>query len=299
MQRVAIVTDSTACLTPELAERYGIEIAPTELAFEGKVYRDGIDPPGDFYALLRNARKPPTTSAPSPGRFLEAYARAARRAEAVLCITLPVDLSSTHNVSKQAITLAEEDLPGVRIMSVAAPAVASGQGLVAIEAALAAKEGRTLEEMAAYVEGLAPKIHFFAALDTLEYLAKGGHVPKAAAWLGDLIGFKPILTAYYGRVDRLSQARTKKNAMNKMLALMGRRNPDRAPIRAIVMHADALQEAEEFAAQIKRRFTCRDMLITQFTPVMGAHSGPGVVGVAFRCLEQDGSAAKPPAMAAR
>jgi DegV family protein with EDD domain len=299
MQKVAIVTDSTACLSPELAARYGIEVAPTELAFEGKVYRDGIDPPGDFYDLLRKAKRPPTTSAPSPGRFLEAYARAAKRAEAVLCVTLPVELSSTHNVSRQAIMLAKEELPNVRIMSVAAPAVASGQGLVAIEASLAAKEGRTLEEMAAYVESLAPKVHFFAALDTLEYLAKGGHVPKAAAWLGDLIGFKPILTAYYGRVDRLSQTRTKKNAIHKMLQLMAERNPERLPLRALVMHADSEAEAGDFAAEIKRRFLCEEMLITQFTPVMAAHSGPGVVGVAFRCLEREGAPAAAPAMAAR
>lgn len=299
MQKVAIVTDSTACLTTELAARYGIEIAPTELAFEGKVYRDGIDPPSDFYELLRKAKKPPTTSAPSPGRFLEAYARAAKHAESVLCITLPQELSSTHNVSQQAIQLAEEELPNVRIKSVSAPAVASGQGLIAIEAAQAAREGRTLDEMVAYVESLAPKVHFFAALDTLEYLAKGGHVPKAAAWLGDLIGFKPILTAYYGKVNRLSQTRTKKNAIIKMLQLMSDRNPEKAPIRALVMHADALVEAEDFAAQIKKNFDCQELFITQFTPVMGAHSGPGVVGVAFRAIERNNAMLKESAPVAR
>ena len=287
MQKVAIVTDSTACLSRELVEAHGIEIVPTEMVFEGRVYRDGVDSPETFYTQLRQAKKPPTTSAPPPGLFLEAYARAARRAESVLCITIPANLSSTHNSSQLAIALAREELPDVRIVSVSAPAVASGQGLVALEAAQAAERGGDLEAVAALVAALAPRVHFFAVLDSLEHLARGGHVPKAAAWLGDLVGVKPILTARGGKVERLSQARSKRGAVAKMLRIMEERNPDRLPIRALVMHADGPGEAQRFREQIEARFPCESLSVTQFTPVMGAHSGPGVVGVAFRTVEQD------------
>ncbi len=291
MQKVAIVTDSTACLSRELVEAHGIEIVPTEMAFEGRVYRDGVDSAEDFYAQLRQAKKLPTTSAPPPGLFLEAYGRAAKRAEGVLCITIPEELSSTHNSSRQAIALAQDELPGVRIISLPAPAVASGQGLVALEAAEAAERGDDLDTVAGLVTDLAPRVHFFAVLDSLEHLAKGGHVPKAAAWLGDLVGLKPILTSRGGKVERLSQARSKRGAVAKMLRLMEERNPGGLPIRALVMHADAPGEALRFREQIEARFPCESLSITQFTPVMGAHSGPGVVGVAFRTAEQRGNGA--------
>jgi DegV family protein with EDD domain len=289
MQRVAIVTDSTACLSRELGEAHGIEIVPTEMVFEGRVYRDGVDSAEDFYAQLRKAKKPPTTSAPSPGLFLEAYARAAKRAESVLCITIPEELSSTHNSSQQAIALARDEMPDVRIISLPAPAVASGQGLVALEAAEAAERGGDLETVAALVAELAPRVHFFAVLESLEHLAKGGHVPKAAAWLGDLVGLKPILTSRGGVVERLSQARSKRGAVAKMIRLMEERNSDGLPIRALVMHADVPGEALRFREQIESRFPCESLSITQFTPVMGAHSGPGVVGVAFRTVERRGN----------
>ncbi len=285
MPEAAIVTDSTACLSPELAARFGIEVVPTEVELEGRVYRDGVGAPEAFYAHLRKAKAAPKTSAPSPGAFLEAYRRAAARAKSILCITLPPELSSTYVCSKQAAMLAEEELPGVRILSVPTPAVASGQGLVAIETARAAGEGRGLDDLARLVDALAAQVHFFAVLDTLEYLARGGHVPRAVGWLSDLMGLKPILTASYGRVKRLSQATSKERAVSKMLRFMDERNPQRRPIRALVMHADAPAEAERFRAQIEARFSCELLLVTQFTSVMGAHSGPGVVGVAFRCVE--------------
>jgi DegV family protein with EDD domain len=284
-----VVTDSTACLSPDMALRYGIEVVPTEVELEGRVYRDGVDSPEAFYDHLRRAKKLPKTSAPSPGAFLEAYRRAAARSPSaegrsreILCITLPAELSSTHQVARQAALLAADELPGVRILCVPTPAVASGQGLVAIETARAAPD-HTLDGLAAYVAALASQVHFFAVLDTLEYLARGGHVPRAVGWLGDLVGFKPILTASYGKVERLSQARSREGGMSKMLRLMEERNPSRRPIRALLMHAGAAPECARFRAEIERRFACELLLTTQFTPVMGAHSGPGVVGVAFRC----------------
>ena len=284
MLRVALVTDSSACLTPQLATLYGIEVVPTEMVFGGRIYRDGVDEPRDFYQQLRQATKLPTTSAPAPSAFLEAYQRAAARAESVLCLTLHPNLSNLHNTSQQAVQMALRELPGVRIVSVPCPAVAAGQGLLAIEAGVAAQQGMGLDELVAYTAKLAPQVEFFAMVDTLEYLAKGGRVPRAAALLGDFIHLKPILTANEGKVYRLSLARSKDNAINKMLRLMEERNPEKRPIRALVMHADAAQEAIRFQAQIVARFPWELMEEVQFTPVMGAHSGPGVLGVAFRVV---------------
>ena len=298
MQKVAVVTDSSSCIAGEIARSHGIEIVPYDLVFDGRVYRDGVDPPGDFYGLLRASKRPPTTAAPSPGQYLEAYEAASKRAESVLCITLPAGLSSSHSVSQHAVALAEEQLPGTTIRSIPAPAVACGQGLIAIETARLAADGASLDEAAAFVDAIAPKVDFYAVLDTLEYLAKGGHVPKAAAWLGDRVhayrladgagdrvGFKPVLTAHHGKVERLTQARSKARAIERMLKMMQESNSGGAPIRAVLMHATAPDEAARFAEKIRERFDCREVLTTEFTPVMGAHSGPGVVGVAYRILD--------------
>ena len=287
MQQVAIVTDSSSCIAGHLAKAYGIEIVPYDLAFDDLVYRDGVDPVGAFYDLLRAAKRPPTTSAPSPGLYLEAFRAASTRASSVLCITLPSNLSSSHNASQQAVIMAEERLPGVQFRSVTAPAVAAGQGLISLEAAELAAQGASLNEVAARVAALAPGVFFYAVLDSLEYLAKGGHVPAVAAWLGDRVGFKPVLTARHGKVERLTQVRSKTRAIERMLLMMEDANPERAPIRAILMHADAPGEATRFSEKIRERFDCREVLITEFTPVMGAHSGPGVVGIAYRVLDMD------------
>ena len=293
MQRVAIVTDSTSCLSPQLAQAYSIEVVPYDLVFGGRVYRDGVDSPHDFYDLLREAKRLPTTAAPPPGLFLQAFERARERAGSALCITLPANLSSAHNSALQAAAMEAEEHPEFEVIVVPAPAVASGQGLVALDAADLASRGGGLADTANLVTSLAPQVRFYAVLDTLEYLAKGGHVPKAAAWLGDLVGLKPILTAYDGKVERLSQMRSKARAIAKMLEMMARENPRKLPIRALVMHADAPGEAQRFADDIKQAFDCDQIFITQFTPVMGAHSGPGVVGVAFRALGATASDERP------
>ncbi len=283
-QKVAIVTDSSCCLPAEVASQHGIEIVPFEMAFEGRTYRDGVDDPDDFYRMLRKAERLPTTSAPSPGLFLQAFAEARERAESILCITLPDGLSSLHNSSLQAVMLAEEQMPGVRVDTMGAGAVASGQGLLVLEAARAAARGLDLDAIINMLKEMAPRVHFFAALDTLDYLAKGGHVPKVAAWLGGVVGIRPILTASNGDIKRIAQARSRKGAVDKMLSLMRARIPLDKPVQVCVMHADAIDEAEAFRNVIEERFECREMLMTPFTPVMGVHSGPGVLGVAFRVL---------------
>lgn len=284
MQKVAIVTDSSACLSGTLAASAGVEVVPVEMILEGRVYRDGLDDAGDFYRLLREARTLPKTSAPSPGQFLQAFRRARERAPSILCITLPANLSSLHNASQQAVALAAEQMPGLRIRTIEAGAVAAGQGLIVLEAARAAMDGQELDQVESLVADLGPRVHFFAALDTLEFLARGGHVPKVAAWLGNVMGIRPILTAPGGDVRRITQARSRRAALARILNLMEERNPKGAPIRVLVMHADALSEAQALAEQVRQRFPCEELHVTQFTPVMGAHSGPGVLGVAFRVV---------------
>ena len=284
MQKVCVITDSSACLSVEFAARQSIQVVPIEMLFQGKIYRDGVDDPGKFYRLLRDAPSLPKTSAPSPSAFLEAFRTARRYGRSVLCITLPSNLSSVNNSCQQAIKMAHQEMPDLDVRCMESGAVAAGQGLIVLQAARAAAAGAELAQVMELVDRLPTEVHFFAMLDTLEFLARGGHVPKAAAWLGHLVGVRPILTAPRGDVKRITQARSRRSAIQKILSLVERNNPERRPIQALVMHAEALDEANNLADNLRRRFPCEELEITQFSPVMGTHSGPGVVGVAYRVV---------------
>ncbi len=281
MQKVAILTDSSACIPKEIAEKHHITVIPVDLVFENRVFRDGLDNSEDFYKLLSQAKKLPTTSAPTPGAFLEAFTKASEWAQGIICFTLPANLSSMHNSARQARELAIQQSSDVRIEIVAAGAVAAGQGLIAIEAAKAAANGADVDGIMELAKGLNQKVHFFAMLDTLEYLAKGGRVPRAAAWVGKVIGFKPILTAVNGEVKLMARTRTKQKALDRMLHFMEQRVPNGSLTHVAVMHANARADADELQKRVESKFKCADLFVTRFTPVMGAHSGPGVVGVAF------------------
>ncbi|GAH71231.1 unnamed protein product [marine sediment metagenome] len=148
MKKVAIVTDTTACIPQEQVERYNIEVVPVELIFEDKAYRDGIDiSPAEFYALLRQAKKLPTTSASSPGPYLEAYYKASQRAKSILCITEPSKFSAMFDSARVAKEMAKATLPNVVIEVLECASAAAGQGLVALAAARASDSGRNLDEI--------------------------------------------------------------------------------------------------------------------------------------------------------
>src|SRR5581483_29361 len=139
----------------------------------------------------------------------------------------------------------KHELPGVPIVCRPAGAVAAGFGLIALEVARAAASGADVPALERLADALAGEVRFYAFLDTLEYLARGGHVPRAAAWLGDLIGLRPVLTAPHGDVKRIAQSRSRRGATERLLQLVGDADQDRRPLQLFVMHADALVEAED------------------------------------------------------
>lgn len=282
MKKVAIVTDTTACLPKEPVEKYGIELVPVEFIFGDKVYRDAIDmTPADFYARFRQAKKLPTTSGSLPSPFLEAYRRASQRAGNILCITLPSKLSGMFNSAQLAMKMAKEVLPNVVIELLDCTTAAAGQGLVVLSAARAAALGKDLAEVAATARSVMHRVHLFATLDTLRYLVKGGRVPKAAGLASSLLQIKPIFTVNDGDALPVVNARTTAGAIKRILEIMEQKIVKGQPLHVAVMHADALDRAEALRNQISSRFDCAELFVTEFTPVMGVHTGPGVIGVAF------------------
>ncbi len=280
MKRVAIVTDSTACLPKELVEEYDIRVVPVAFIFEGRSYRDEIDiTPSELYQLLETGDKLPTTSAPPPGAYLEAYRELSQRTDSIVCITVPRELSMVFQTAMQAKEVAREALPNTSISVIDCHTAAGGQGLIVLEAARAAAKGASLEEVLKVVKDMMPRVHLFVMLDTLYYLAKGGRIPKVVAGAGSVLRVKPFLTVADGKIRMLTPVRTKRRGLERMLKIMRERT--KGPVHVIVMHANVLHEAEELKARISSEFDCAEIYVTDFTPVMGIHTGPGLVAIAF------------------
>ena len=281
-QKVAVVTDTTACLLPEQVKEYDIEVVPVALIFEDKVYRDGIDiRPADFYALLRQAKKLPTTSGSSPTPYLEAYERASQKAESIVCVTEPSRFSAMFNSAKLAKEMAKTALAGVAINVIECTTAAAGLGLVALAAARAAASGKALKEVIDIAKHVMFRVSLFAMLDTLHYLVKGGRVPQAAALVNSVLQIKPVFSLNRGEAHTIALPRSVDSAMKHILAMMKGKVVSGQPLHVAVMHADAADRALELRNRISTHFDCSELFITEFTPVMGVHTGPGLVGVAF------------------
>jgi len=282
MKKVAIVTDTTACIPQEQVERYGIKVVPMTIIFGDKVYRDGIDiSPTEFYTLLRKAEKLPTTSHPSPDHFLDAYREASRRAPNILCITISSHFSATFNSAQLATEMAKTTLPNTAIEVLECGTAAAGQGLIVLAAARVADSGGNLNEVKKTARTIMHQVNLFATLDTLHYLAKGGRVPQAAALVNLLLKIKPIFTLNHGEAHTIALPRTIPGAVKRILKLMKQKVVKKQPLHVAVMHADALDEAVALRNRIASHFDCAELFITEFTPVMGVHTGPGLVGIAF------------------
>lgn len=287
-RKVSVVTDTTACLLPEQVKEYNIEVVPVALIFEDKVYRDGVDiKTADFYALLRQAKKLPTTSGSSPAPYLEAYERASQKAESIVCITEPSGFSAMFNSAKLAIEMAKSTLAGVAIEVIECTTAAAGQGLVALAAARAAASGKTLEKVVAVARDIMSKVHLFAMLDTLHYLVKGGRVPQAAGLVNSVLQIKPVFAINHGEAHTVALPRNVESAMKHILSVMEEKVVRGLPLHVAVMHADAADRAQELRNRISAQFNCSELFTTEFTPVMGVHTGPGLVGVAFYSDEEE------------
>jgi DegV family protein with EDD domain len=277
MTRVTVVTDSTATIPEHLLRELEIRVVPVVLTLDGRSYRDGVDlSPAEFYRLLRANHHLPTTSAPSVGDFLRIYLAAAQEADAIVSIHLPPHLSATYEAAVVAGRLVE-DAP---VHVVDARAVTMAQGFVVLEAARAAAAGAGPDEVVARAGEVSRKVGFCAMLDTLVYLQWGGRIGGAAALLGSMLQIKPVVTLVDGRVEPLAKPRTRGRAIDVIVAEMAAFVAGR-PVHAAVMQGDALEEAQALRDRVAEEFDCVELYITEFTPVMGAHAGPGLLGLAY------------------
>ncbi len=282
MKRVGIVTDTIACLPRELVEEYGIVVVPINIIIDDRVYRDEVDiTPSEFYRMLREAKTLPTTSAPSPLAYVEAYRQASQKADSVLCIALPPELTMVFQSATTAKEMAAEELPNVAIEVLDCRTVAGAQGLLTLEAARAAAAGQSLGDVVKVAQDMIGRVHLIAMLDTLDYVARSGRVPALVAKAGSLVQIKPFLTVSQGKARLLTVVRTRRRGVEHLLEMMRQRTETNRQTHVIVHHADALEEAEGLRDRISAEFRCAEIYVKDFTPVMGIYTGPGLLGLAF------------------
>jgi DegV family protein with EDD domain len=277
MSRVIVVSDSSASIPPDLAEELGIQIVPILLTVDGQTFRDGQEISSEqVYQWLRSSKRLPTTSAPSVGDFLRVYAAVSEEASGIVSIHISPKLSAIYNSAFTASQLIEE----VPIQLINCRTAAMGQGFVVLEAARAAAAGADLESVVARATEVASKVSLLATLGTLEYLHRGGRIGGAATLLGTVLQIRPVLYVADGHVDVFARPRTNAKALRVMLDYLAERAAGR-PIHVAILHADEPEEAEALRARIEESFVCTELYITPLTAVMGAHTGPGVLGIAF------------------
>jgi len=278
MGKVAIVTDSSACIPDRLVEKYSIQIVPLQIAFGSRVFRDGVDlSQQQFFQMLRNEHLVPTTSSPTPGEFLKHFTVLARSAEVIICICPPPTLSAIYNAAQTA----KDMVPDLPIQIIPLPTAASGQGLVVLAAARAAQAGQDSNKVLETIEDIAPRVRLFGIVDTLEYLRRSGRVAAVSALAASLLSVKPIFRFQDGNADLIATTRTKHRAIERLLKTVADEVKPGALLHLAIFHADAVAEAERLKARLAASYNCAELLVTEFTPVMGAHTGPGLLGLAF------------------
>jgi DegV family protein with EDD domain len=281
LARVAVISDTTACIPAQLAQELGIRILPLFLVFEDQVYQDGM--PGtaeDFYRTLSTAPRPPSTAAPSPGDYAQAVIRAAQDAEAVLVITVSSQFSAMYDAAVQGAFLAEKQRPGINVRVLDSGAAAMAQGFVVVEAARAAREGAGLDEVVARAEALMPRVQLLVVLDQLHQLARSGRVPRLVVWASSPLQVKPVVTFQRGVYRPVALVRTMRRAIDRLYQELERRAAG-APLHVCVHHTNVPDGAAELAERVRSGLQPRELFVTEFTQVMGAHAGQGLLGFAF------------------
>jgi len=280
-QKVAIVTDSIACLTRELVEQYKIGIVPISIYFRDKVYRDWVDiTPTEAYELFLQDPEKFTTSPASPGHYLEVYREASNQAKNIFCTTLSSKLSTGYEMACVAREQAKTELPQTTIEVLDSQTVTAAEGFIALAAARAAAEGKSLAAVTKVAKEMRDKATFLILLDTIRYVYRTGRIPKVAARVGSLLNIKPIITSSSGLVRFAGAVRNEKRGIDRVLQMM-RDKVGQNPVHVAVMHAYAPDEAKKLMERVSSEFNCAELWLTEFSPVMGYACGTGTLGFAF------------------
>jgi DegV family protein with EDD domain len=273
---IRIVTDSTCDLPEEVIQAYGIRVVPMYIHTNGDSYLDGIDiTREEFYRRLPEFDPAPTTAAPGPEKFRQAYEELAREgASEVLSIHISISLSAVLDVAK----LAAKETTAIPVTVFDSRQLSLGTGFLVETAAKVAAEGKSMDEILGILEEQISRTHVFAALDTMEFLRRSGRISGLVAGFGSLLQVKPLLKMFEGEPTS-ERVRTTNGAFGRLESLL----TERAPFeRVALVHTHAGEQAELLKQRIAHLLPEGELTSVDITPVIGAHIGPGAVG--FACI---------------
>jgi len=278
MSKIAFVTDSTAYIPKDLLQQYPISVAPQVLIFGDEIFEDGVDiQPSEFYTRLKHAKIMPTTSQASPKAFKDIFDRRLEEGYQILTILVSEQLSGTLASAFQA----RELLPGAPIEIVDSRTTAMAMGFQVLAAARAAADGANLAECKAIAEKAREHTGVIFAVDTLEFLHRGGRIGGAARLLGTALNMKPILEVTGGRVEAIERVRTRSKSLNRLIELVEERIAGRQPVRLATLHANDPEDAKTILKDTSDKVNAVESIFSEVSPVVGTHTGPGTVGIAF------------------
>jgi DegV family protein with EDD domain len=279
MSRVAVVADTTAYLPPDVVLAAGIHLVSLYVNFGGdRTEREDSLELDRFYDELRSAEQLPTTSQPAVGDFIEAYEPLLADGRDILSVHISASLSGTCDAARQAADqLEREGKGGERVHVFDSRTGAGGMGLVALAAARAAQEGANLETVYERTEAARDDLKLWFAVDTLEYLKRGGRIGAASAWIGSTLKIKPLLSVEAELVP-VERVRTSSRAFERLVDYARQRHGSGAD-GWVVQHIQSQDQAERLADRCREIFECEPVFVSEIGPVLGAHVGPGLLGV--------------------
>jgi len=283
MAEVAVMTDSVACIPKELAGQYHIRVVPAaNILVDGKVYIDGETiSASEAYVLIKEDPDRFVTSAISPDYLLKAYEELGKHSSEIMFVTIASTMSAVSRTAGLAADLLREKSPEITVRILDSRSCASTQGLVVLAAARAAAEGKSLDEIASIAESTREKAGGVMMLDTLRYVYRTGRMSKTASRIASIFNIKPInKITESGTLELIDKTRKSTDGINRLINAIGRESGADS-LHFMITHAAAPDRAEYLAEQLKQRFNCLSMIISDYSPVMGYGAGPGALFVGF------------------
>jgi len=278
MPEVAIVTDSSPNIPASLLEKYPIHVVPLNVIWDEKTYSDGVDITiEEFYQRLGNSNSLPSTSQPSAADFINIFRRLHEDGYQILAILISDKLSGTIDSALQA----RQELGEARIEIVDSKSTAMATGFQVLAAAEKAQAGYSLSECKEIALQARENTGVVFVLKTLEFLHRGGRIGGAKRFVGTLLNVKPILTLEGGEVSSLDQVRTHSRALDRIVELIVDRTKHAQQLRLATIHADNEETAKKILRNTVEVVPAQETYLSEVSPVIGTHTGPGVVGLAY------------------
>jgi DegV family protein with EDD domain len=278
MSNVSIVTDSTASIPEELIKEYDISLVPQVLIWGEETFEDGVDiQPKEFYDRLAVAEEMPTTSQVTPKSFQKIFDELLAKDKEILAILISQPLSGTIASALQV----QETMPEKKIEIFDSQSVSLALGFQVLAAAKAAKEGASVEECRQMAEKARDRTGVVFAVDTLEFLHRGGRIGGAKRLMGTALRIKPILEIVDGKIDAVESVRTRKKSLNRVIEIIHERTKGKSPLRLGALHANSPDVAQMLLDVACTKLNPDEKIFTEISPVLGTHAGPGTVGLAY------------------